>query len=111
MVVAREFSYKKNKLKREGFNSEGVYIFTNLSNNNYKYVGQSVDMLHRVETHLKGRGNKSIYQAVRQGNQFTIELVKLSESTFSSLDTLERYMISVNNSYYNGYNKTRGNGR
>ena len=109
IVLNTEFVCKRTGLQRKGYNTEGVYIFTNLSKGNQKYVGQSIDMLNRVNAHLIGRGNKDLYSDIQRGDEFTIELIKLKESEFTQLDMLEKYWITKNNSYYNGYNKTRGN--
>lgn len=101
--------YKEKKfLIRRGFESPGVYIFTNL-NNNRKYVGQSINMLRRVETHIKGRGNPEMHEDLAKGNEFIVQFVKLSDSLFYDLNTMERHYIKKMNAYTRGYNKTRGN--
>lgn len=111
MVLNTDFVCKRASLVKKGYDTEGVYIFTNLSKGNQKYVGQSINMINRVNTHLIGRGNKDLYNDIKRGNEFTIELIKLRESEFAQLDMLEKYWITKNNSYYNGYNKTRGNSK
>lgn len=108
-VLADEYIYKKQYLKSRGFETEGAYIFTNTSKNNYRYVGQSINVMNRIDTHLKGRGNPDVYRDIMNGDVFAIELIKLSDTDFYDLNGLESYLIAKHNTYYNGYNKTRGN--
>lgn len=108
-IDVREFKYKKEILKNQGYDTEGVYVFTNVSKNNLRYVGQSVDIVNRVSTHLSGRGNKEVYRDIKQGNQVVVEFIKLYDTNFHDLNSLERFLITKYDSYYNGYNKTRGN--
>ena len=42
-------------------------------------------------------------------DEFTIKMIALSESSFSTLNELERNTIMTYNSFATGYNKTRGN--
>lgn len=107
-IEISDFKRQKLRLERQGFETEGVYIFTNAKNNK-KYVGQSVNILNRVNTHLKGRGSEDLHRDIAKGDKFTIQLVKLGNSGFKNLNDLERYYIALHNSYYKGYNKTRGN--
>lgn len=107
-VYAHEFNKRLAELSRKGFNVPGVYIFTNL-NNNKKYVGQSIHLLTRVKGHLKGTGSPALYKDLKYGHKFTIQFIKLKDTRFKNLNSLEKYYISKMNSYYSGYNKTRGN--
>lgn len=102
------FESEKENLKKKGFNSPGVYIFSNLKNGK-KYVGQSVNILNRVSTHLKGRGSSGLNLDRINGDKFTIQLIKLEGSQFSTLNSLEKHYIKEMESYKKGYNKTRGN--
>ena len=108
-MLLRDFKRNLVHLQTQKLNQPGVYIFSNLSKNNYKYVGQSIDMINRVKTHIRGNGNPEMYKDIINGDIFTINLIKLKDTKFSSLNSLERYYISKYNTYYNGYNKTRGN--
>lgn len=107
-IHAEEFGKKFEKLKRKGFEGEGIYIFTNLKNNK-KYVGQSVNLLNRVNGHLKGKGNPDLHLDMQKGDKFTIQFMKLKDSEFNNLDAFEKHYIYKLNSYHVGYNKTRGN--
>lgn len=108
-VTVNEFIQNREHLLRKGYDTEGVYVITNETRDNYKYVGQSVNLIRRVNSHIKGRGNNDIYNDMRHGDKFTIELLRLKDTNYISLNDLERNLIRKNDSYYNGYNKTRGN--
>lgn len=107
-INAKSFHSEKAELKKKGFETEGIYIFSNM-NNGKKYVGQSVNMLSRVNTHLKGYGNEDLHEDMQSGNSFTIQFIKLSNSGFYTLNSLEKHYITLHNSYNGGYNKTKGN--
>lgn len=109
IFTVTEFINNKDNLIRSGYETSGAYIITNKTRGNYKYVGQSIDLIRRVNSHVNGRGNKDIYSDLNSGDNFTIELIKLTETNYTSLNDLERNLIRDNNSYHNGYNKTRGN--
>lgn len=89
-------------------NFAGVYILYNKTKNMY-YVGQGKEVLNRVNAHFTGKGNGDVYADYKYGDVFTIKMIALSTSGFSSLNELERNTIMTYNSYANGYNKTRGN--
>lgn len=107
-IDIRDFHKEKRYLIEKGFNEAGVYIFKNLDNNK-KYVGQSVNVVDRVETHLRGRGNEDLYRDIKNKNRFVIEFIRLEDSNFYNLNDLEKHYISEHNSFLSGYNKTRGN--
>lgn len=109
VIGAREFFANEARLKRKGYNTEGVYIFHNLNDGRH-YVGQSVDLMRRVKEHLRGRGNPGVHESMQMGDEFTIKFIKLSETNFYNLDSLEKHYIKKHNSFRRGYNKTRGNG-
>lgn len=87
---------------------EGVYIFLNHTKQKH-YVGQAKHMFQRVNNHLSGRGNGDVYADYKYGDDFTIKMVELKNSGFSTLNELERNMIMAYDAYTNGYNRTRGN--
>lgn len=89
-------------------NSAGVYILYNKTKNMY-YVGQGKEVLNRVNAHFTGKGNGDVYADYKYGDAFTIKMIALSKSGFSSLNELERNTIMTYDSYATGYNKTRGN--
>ena len=86
----------------------GVYVLYNQSKNKY-YVGQGQQLLNRVNMHLTGSGNGRVYADYRNGDRFTIQMIPLQGSGFSSLNELERVAISRYEAYGKGYNRTRGN--
>ena len=73
------------------------------------YVGQAVRVPDRINNHFTGRGNGDVYADYKYGDIFTIQMISLINSGYSSLDKLEKNMIYAYNAYENGYNKTKGN--
>ena len=73
------------------------------------YVGQGKQVFNRVNAHFTGKGNGDVYADYKYGNKFTIKMIALENSGFSTLNELERNTIAKYNAYYKGYNKTRGN--
>lgn len=106
--LLHQYEYQKKNLSRRGFESSGIYIFTNLRNRR-TYVGQSVNILKRVDSHLKGRGSEDLYMDILRGHEFMLQFIKLKDSKFYDLNSLERYYIKKKNAFTKGYNKTRGN--
>lgn len=95
-----------NKKTNDDFT--GVYIIYNINKNIY-YVGQAKQIFQRVNSHFKGRGNGDVYFDYRCGNKFTVKLLKLENSGYSSLNKFEKDTIYTFNAFKNGYNKTKGN--
>ena len=62
-----------------------------------------------LDNHIKGRGNPELYCDIEKGDEFAVKIIKLTDTNFDNLNDLERHYIAKYNSYYNGYNKTRGN--
>lgn len=89
-------------------NFAGVYILFNKTKNMY-YVGQGKQVLNRVNAHFTGKGNGDVYADYKYGDIFTIKMIALENSGFTSLNDLERNTIRRYNAYSKGYNKTRGN--
>ena len=89
-------------------NSSGVYLLFNKTKNKY-YVGQSKRIFYRINDHFFGKGNRDIYYDYCHGDTFTIKIIPLIKSNYSSLNKLERHTIATFKSYRKGYNKTRGN--
>ena len=87
----------------------GVYIILNETNKKY-YVGQGKKVIERSQMHFKGKGNGDIYADYRHGDIFKIKIINMYNTKYDDLDKLERVSIKVFDSYYSGYNKTRGNG-
>ena len=89
-------------------NFAGVYILFNSTKNMY-YVGQGKEVLNRVNAHFTGRGNGDVYADFKYGDKFTIKMIALDKSGYTTLNELERNTIMTYNSFASGYNKTRGN--
>lgn len=86
----------------------GVYILYNSTKNMY-YVGQGKNVLTRVNSHFTGHGNGDVYADYKYGDKFTIKMIELEKSGFSTLNELERNTIMTYDAYSKGYNRTRGN--
>jgi GIY-YIG catalytic domain. len=86
----------------------GVYILYNNTKNMY-YVGQGKKVFQRVNNHFIGHGNGDVYADYKYGDKFTIKMIALENSGFTTLNELERNTIATYNAYAKGYNKTRGN--
>lgn len=86
----------------------GIYILFNHTKNMY-YVGQGKKVFQRVNNHFTGHGNGDVYADYKYGDSFTIKMIALENSGFSTLNELERNAIMTYDAYSHGYNKTRGN--
>lgn len=107
----RENLIKDNKHSayRDGFNFSGIYILHNLTKDKH-YVGQSVNVMSRVESHFKGRssGNQHVYNDFIKGDEWTIKMIRLKDTNYYNLNDLESYAIKLYQGFDKGYNKTRG---
>lgn len=86
----------------------GVYIIHNEANDQY-YVGQAKRLFYRINQHFTGHGNGDVYADYKYGDDFSIKIVKLSESGYDDIDQLEKDMIKKYHAYDSGYNRTSGN--
>lgn len=86
----------------------GVYVLYNKTKDLY-YVGQAKSVFSRVNNHFTGHGNGDVYADYKYGDQWTIQMLQLDGSGYSSLNELERHAINVFNAHKRGYNKTKGN--
>ena len=105
-----EFLVRKEALNILGYGTDGVYVITNKTKGDYVYVGQSIDAVNRVSTHISGRGNIDVHVDFSKGDEMTVAFIRLKDTNFVTLDKLEKHLITKHNAYYKGYNKTRGNG-
>ena len=86
----------------------GVYIIHNETNGQY-YVGQAKKLFFRINQHFTGHGNGDVYADYKYGDDFSIKIIRLSDSGYDDIDKLEKDMIEKYNAYDIGYNKTSGN--
>ena len=96
---------------------QGIYIIKNTINN-YVYIGQSVDIAKRWQTH-RGLGkkdcnpnrleyNNQIHTAMRKLGRENFYVEILEECEKEKLNEREIYWIQYYNSYKEGYNGTEG---
>ncbi len=104
-LTPKEFFQKKYTQNGEVV---GVYVLHNKTKG-LVYVGQAKRIYFRVNQHLTGHGNGDVYADYKYGDEFTVRLIKLSDSGYDDIDKLEKDMIRKYDAYNNGYNKTRGN--
>ncbi len=115
MTPEEFFAMRKASLGGKGspsyaltMNFAGVYILYNSTKNKY-YVGQGKEVLNRVNSHFTSKGNGDVYADYKYGDEFTIKMIALKGSKFSTLNELERNTILTYDAFSSGYNKTRGN--
>lgn len=87
----------------------GIYKITNI-NNNKVYIGQSNNLERRYKEHFIWKLNNKQYideliQDLGKEN-FSFEIIE--ECELEVLDEREKYWIKYYNSFYEGYNKTKG---
>ena len=113
-IEAREFLSRWLELYKDN-DHPGCYVILifnqKVKDNDYKkyknaYVGQSVNVLHRVHQHLTGHGNGDVYADFKNGMYLYVQVRLCSEET---LNDMERSLISMFD-YRKMYNKTRGGG-
>lgn len=85
----------------------GIYKIT-CKKNNKSYIGQSINIEHRIKEHKSCEGESLIHNAIKKYGieNFTFEV--LEECSLSQLDEKECYWINFFDSYNNGYNLTKG---
>ncbi len=109
---AQEFLYMYESIKISNnkiseLDSPGIYIIHNTTKDKY-YVGQSVNVIKRVNNHLKGKGNGDVYADFKYGSNLTIQIIKCREE---DLNALEKQCIQKYNACGLGYNKNKGVGK
>ncbi|MBX8944414.1 GIY-YIG nuclease family protein [Lysinibacillus sp. K60] len=104
----KSFGGRGKALYSNNYNFAGVYILHNKSKSLY-YVGQGKEILNRVNSHFTGKGNGDVYADYKYGDDWTIKMIALENSSFNTLNELERHAIETYESYERGYNKNRGN--
>ncbi|WP_147535635.1 GIY-YIG nuclease family protein [Bacillus marasmi] len=103
----------KNKYVRESRGIEnfaGIYIIHNRVNDKY-YVGKSDNVFDRAYKHFlqEPTGNPEIYNDYSCGETFSISLIPLENTSFTSLNELEDNAIRAYDSFAKGYNRMPGN--
>ena len=95
----------------------GIYKIRNKINNKV-YIGQSVKIEERWKSHILSsrqekitNNSQIIHKAINKYGVENFEFSILEECDEASLDEREIYWISVYDSYYNGYNCTKGGNR
>lgn len=96
---------------------KGIYIFTNKIDKK-QYVGQSIHIEERYNQHKRNHlnpndkeYNTSFYKALRKYGFKNFDYEILTENddyTTQDLNNLEIFYIAHFNSYYEGYNETKG---
>lgn len=94
-----------------------IYKFTN-KNTNQSYIGKTFNLPLRYKNHIEGKGcTDKFNEALKSYGlmSFTFEvLIEIRSSNYDNLNTilfaLEKHYIRKYNSYYNGYNSTKGGG-
>ena len=95
----------------------GIYKIENLINGKI-YIGQSIDIEDRWKRHLfESRSNRLserssvIHKAINKYGSENFKFSVVEECKEKELDDREIYWIEFYNSYYNGYNCTKGGSR
>lgn len=96
-----------NKITINSIDQSGCYVFLNKTKN-LNYVGQSKNVLKRINQHLNAKGNGDVYADLKYGDEFNIFIVKCPEN---ELNVTEKILIEEFNAYTKGYNKNAGIGR
>lgn len=90
----------------------GIYMIKNKINGK-AYVGQAIDVHGRWKKHIYALSNQYHYNKhlQRSWNKYgadNFEFSIIEECNEYELNTKEIYWIAKNNSFYNGYNQTKG---
>lgn len=99
----------------------GIYRYRNKVNDK-NYIGQSVDIKHRLYSHASAAYNQNVHEynsklsiAIREFGIDNFEITILKEvsseeykANSNILNKLERYYIKLYNSFLDGYNATPG---
>ena len=87
----------------------GIYLITNKINGKC-YVGQSVDITRRWRQHkeVAYREQAPLYKAIQKYGIENFDFCVLEECSKEELDSKEIQYIERYNSYFCGYNQTRG---
>ena len=114
-----KLKYNNQRIIQGVENFVGIYIIYNSTKDMY-YIGQSIRVVDRVMQHFlndQKRVNHNLYDGLpviyndfKSGNEFSISLIPLDETSFSTLNELEDNAIRAYKSLApNGYNRNSGN--
>ncbi|MFJ7512568.1 excinuclease ABC subunit C [Peribacillus simplex] len=103
-----EFRHKNVRESQNNFS--GIYIIHNCVKDIY-YVGQAERVLNRAYKHfLENGGSPGVYKDYLLGDKFSISLIPLENTSFSSPNELEDNAIRAYDSLIPyGYNRSPGN--
>lgn len=87
----------------------GIYLITNKINGK-NYIGQSIDIARRWRQHREAvsYGQTPLYKAIRKYGIENFDFCILEECSKEELNDKEIQYIEQYNSYFCGYNQTRG---
>ncbi|MEC5220035.1 excinuclease ABC subunit C [Bacillus atrophaeus] len=103
------FRNKKERDSQGLRDFSGIYIIHNSVKDSY-YVGQAGRVFNRAYNHfLANAGNDQVYEDFCLGDTFSISLIPLNITSFSTLNELEDNAIRAYDSFHDGYNKMSGN--
>lgn len=87
----------------------GIYILTCRPTGRC-YVGQSLDIHKRLQTHFTARRKHSISKAIHKHGKdnFTIEIIEYPGVSRKSLNAIEKWHIAKRYAFTHGYNETPG---
>lgn len=100
---------KQNNLK-SNYQPCGIYKITNKINN-HAYIGQSIHIYQRWEEHIRlidSDCTYTLYNAFRKYGLINFDFLILEECKQEQLNEREIYWIAYYDTFYNGYNETKG---
>lgn len=94
-----DFNSKQVDIKfMKNHDFEGVYILHNLSRGIY-HVGRSTKALRKIDRTFRGYENQAVYADWKNQNDFTVRIVRLSDSDFENTILLERALVKKYGTY------------
>lgn len=94
-----DFNSKQTDIKiMKNCDFEGVYILHNISRNIY-HVGRSTKVLRKIDRTFRGYENQAVYSDWINQNDFTVRIVRLSDSDFDNTILLERALVKKYGTY------------
>lgn len=87
----------------------GVIYKATCLDTNRSYIGQTIRPLSkRIREHEKATDNYAIHSAIRKYGKDNFIWEIIEECLNENLDEREKYWIAFYDTYYNGYNETKG---